>query len=114
MMRVIRQFWAVLVILGFIASPVHALSMKSLSEASQSVSLATAQADEMPCHSDEKRDSNKSCPCMALCVALSFAGMPPVAEALARPATLAQSTPILNFGQLPNLASDPPARPPRA
>ena len=113
-MRVFRQFWAVVVIFGFIASPVHALSMKSLSPASHSAYLATAQADEMPCHSNGKQDSNKSCPCMALCVALSFAGMPPVAKALVMPVTLEQSTPILNFGQLPNLPSDPPARPPRA
>jgi hypothetical protein len=51
---------------------------------------------------------------MVVCMSLCVQGMPPVAGAIAMPATVKLRTVFPHARQLASLAPAPPARPPRA
>jgi hypothetical protein len=112
-----RKMLAILVIVGLGVSPLYAAAMKGL-EYSAQASTAAEMMDGMPCHPDKpssgKSSTDKACPCMAACLALSFQGMPPAAGAIVVPVTTALRTTFQSVRQLASLTPSPPARPPRA
>jgi hypothetical protein len=118
---------AIFLIAGLGVSPLYAATMKGMEQTAQASSMA-GMADDMPCHPDkspsnkspsdksspDKSSSDKACPFMVVCLSLCFQGMPPVAGAIAVPATVKLRAVFQHMRELASLAPSPPARPPRA
>ena len=110
-----------LLIVGLIVSP---LSPPVFAASDQSTTMSAISADEVssradadnansPCH-DGKMDCDKACPCMAACMSLSVQCLPSIASTVARLLVIGQRFAIRSEAQLASLATQPPARPPRA
>jgi hypothetical protein len=118
----LKRALAILLIAGLGVSPLYAATMKGMEQSAPASSMA-GMADDMPCHPDksssdksssDKTSSGKACPFMVVCLSLCFQGMPPVADAIAAPATIKLRTVLQRVRKLASLAPSPPARPPRA
>jgi hypothetical protein len=113
----LRKVLAIFLIAGLGVSPLYASAMKGMEQSAQASSMA-GMADDMPCHPDksssDKPSSDKACPFMVVCLSLCFQGMPPVAGAIAAPATVKLRAVFQHVRELASLAPSPPARPPRA
>jgi hypothetical protein len=113
----LKRVLAIFLIVGLGVSPLYAVTMKDMGQKdmgqSAQASSMSGMADDMPCHPG-KSSSGKGCPFMVACLSLCFQGLPPVADAIAVPATLKLRAAFQTFCQLASLAPSPPARPPRA
>jgi hypothetical protein len=112
----LKRVLAIFLIAGLGMSPLYAATMKGMAQSAQASSMA-GMTDDMPCHPDksspEKSPSDKACPFMVVCLSLCFQGMPPVAGAIAVPATEKLRAVFQHMRELASLAPTPPARPPR-
>jgi hypothetical protein len=73
----------------------------------------SAAMDEMPCHQD-KPDTGKHCPFMAICVALCCQAIPVCSATMVTPASSASRLLPPELARLDGISFPPPSRPPKA
>jgi hypothetical protein len=76
--------------------------------------MASAAADEMPCHHEQMPDTGKHCPYMAICIALCCQGVAPVQAMLPIPALAATRLSPSSQTRLDGIELPPPSHPPKA
>jgi hypothetical protein len=76
--------------------------------------MASAAADEMPCHHEQMPDTGKHCPYMAVCIALCCQGVAPAQATLLIPAVSVMRLSPSPQARLDGIELPPPSHPPKA